>query len=110
MSGIDDALNAFRARYAAWTGNRGLKRVAGRIPSLTQRELEVFYLLGSGASNTDLMRLLYLSSPTVKGHVSQILAKLNVTRLECVAISALWAQEMRRAAPMPVAEAPALLE
>ncbi|MGH7553525.1 MAG: response regulator [Longimicrobiales bacterium] len=45
---------------------------------LTQRELEVLTLLAAGESNKAIARQLSLSVGTVKGHVSAVLAKLQV--------------------------------
>ncbi|MDO4254086.1 MAG: response regulator transcription factor [Kocuria sp.] len=48
-----------------------------RIAALTPREKEVFILVGRGLSNAEIMQELVLSEPTVKTHVSRILAKLQ---------------------------------
>jgi DNA-binding NarL/FixJ family response regulator len=56
----------------------------GRLPAaerrdlerLTDREHEVLALIASGLSNTELADTLHVSLPTVKTHVSRILAKL----------------------------------
>ncbi len=45
---------------------------------LTERELEVLRLIASGMSNTEIAAQLILSEKTVKGHVSNILGKLQV--------------------------------
>lgn len=58
--------------------------------ALSEREAEVARLVGSGASNRDVARALYISEGTAKNHVSKILRKLGLrdrTRL------ALWALE-----------------
>jgi DNA-binding NarL/FixJ family response regulator len=44
---------------------------------LTEREREVLGLVARGYSNTELVDLLHVSLPTVKTHVSRILAKLG---------------------------------
>jgi DNA-binding CsgD family transcriptional regulator len=46
---------------------------------LTARELEVLRLLGTGATNTEIGRRLYMSPKTASVHVSAILRKLGVT-------------------------------
>ncbi len=45
--------------------------------NLTPREREVLRLLAAGSSNQAIADALFLSLPTVKGHVSSILAKLG---------------------------------
>ena len=45
---------------------------------LTPREKEVLAALGKGMSNRDIASQIYVSENTVKKHVSQILAKLNL--------------------------------
>lgn len=44
---------------------------------LTERETQVLTCLGEGLSNAQIARRLYLGETTVKGHVSQILIKLQ---------------------------------
>lgn len=60
---------------------RATRRVErGRIrgfDDLTERELEVLALIASGSSNPEIAESLYLSERTVKGHVSNIFAKLG---------------------------------
>lgn len=46
---------------------------------LTEREHEVLSLLGSGLSNAELSKILGVSAPTVKTHVSRVLSKLQLT-------------------------------
>ncbi len=45
---------------------------------LTERELEVLQLIASGMSNTEIAAQLILSEKMVKGHVSNILGKLQI--------------------------------
>lgn len=45
---------------------------------LTDRELEVLLCIGNGLTNVEISEKLYIGIKTVKTHVSNILAKLNV--------------------------------
>lgn len=53
-------------------------RPSSVLADLTERELEVFKLIASGASNTEIATTLFIAEQTVKSHVSRILAKLGV--------------------------------
>lgn len=56
--------------------------------TLSPRELEVLRLLATGRSNQQIARDLYLSEPTVKTHVSAILAKLGLrSRVQAVVLA-----------------------
>jgi DNA-binding NarL/FixJ family response regulator len=48
------------------------------IGDLSEREVEVLQLMAQGMSNQEIAKELYLSSTTVKTHVSHILTKLGV--------------------------------
>src|ERR1700682_4419231 len=55
---------------------------------LTTREQQVLQLLAEGASNKDMARRLAIRSNTVRTHVQNLLAKLQVhTRLEAVTLA-----------------------
>lgn len=57
-------------------------------PNLTPRETEVLQLLVQGKTNREIGLTLHISLATVRLHVSNILAKLNVTnRTEAVAVA-----------------------
>jgi DNA-binding CsgD family transcriptional regulator/tetratricopeptide (TPR) repeat protein len=57
------------------------------LDSLTPREREVFALLAEGLSNRAIAERLYISEKTASVHVSNILAKLEVSsRLQAVAL------------------------
>jgi two-component system NarL family response regulator len=63
-----------------------LKLVTGvASESLTERELEVLQLLAQGKSNKEIGIKLFISEFTVKGHLRNIFAKLNVlSRTEAI--------------------------
>jgi DNA-binding NarL/FixJ family response regulator len=48
------------------------------LHELTERELEVFRLLGRGFSNQEITRELWISESTVKTHVTRVFAKLEL--------------------------------
>jgi len=48
------------------------------IGDLSEREVEVLQLMARGLSNHEIAKELFLSSTTVKTHVSHILTKLGV--------------------------------
>jgi NarL family two-component system response regulator LiaR len=54
--------------------------INGEIPPccMTERELEVLKLIAQGFSNCQIAEALVISEYTVKGHVSNILSKLNL--------------------------------
>jgi DNA-binding NarL/FixJ family response regulator len=49
-----------------------------RLALLTERELDILRLLGSGRTNQEISQQLALSVGTVKNHISNILSKLDV--------------------------------
>lgn len=62
---------------------------------LTDREMEVLKLIASGMSNTSIAEQLVISEHTVKGHVSNILSKLQVADRTQAAVYA-WQQGIVR--------------
>ncbi|WP_462418518.1 response regulator [Kytococcus sp. Marseille-QA3725] len=58
----------------------------GQLAQLTERELEVAGAVARGGANADIARELYLGVPTVKAHVSSILAKLHLTNRVQIAL------------------------
>ena len=56
---------------------------------LSERELEVLRLLAQGKSNRELADELYISEPTVRTHVSNILSKLHLASRTQAALYAL---------------------
>jgi DNA-binding NarL/FixJ family response regulator len=59
-----------------------------RVVTLSDREREVLTLLGSGESNAELARRLFVSEATVKTYVSRLLTKLDLTNRTQAAILA----------------------
>ena len=59
-----------------------------RLRELSERELEVLRLLGTGESNAELAKQMFVSEATVKTYVSRLLAKLNLANRTQAAILA----------------------
>ncbi|MER7951496.1 response regulator transcription factor [Streptomyces sp. NPDC096079] len=59
---------------------------AGRLAELADREREVAVAVGHGRSNAEIAAELYMSVPTVKAHVSRILAKLDLNNRVQIAL------------------------
>jgi DNA-binding NarL/FixJ family response regulator len=53
-------------------------RAVQPFPTLTDREREILGMIAAGWSNTDIARRLVLSDKTVRNHVSNVFAKLQV--------------------------------
>jgi NarL family two-component system response regulator LiaR len=70
--------------------NRRSQTAAKTAPDdLTEREIEVIKLMAQGLSNLEIAEILVISDQTVRGHVSNILSKLNVTNRTQVVLYAL---------------------
>jgi DNA-binding NarL/FixJ family response regulator len=59
-----------------------------RIADLSEREREVLQLLGTGESNAELAKTLFVSEATVKTYVSRLLTKLDLANRTQAAILA----------------------
>ena len=59
-----------------------------RVPELSARELEVLALVARGWDNARIAETLYLSTGTVKHHISSILVKLDVENRTQAAVRA----------------------
>jgi DNA-binding NarL/FixJ family response regulator len=55
------------------------QRTAAPFPELTEREREILNLIAAGNNNTTIANRLYLSTKTVRNHVSNIFSKMQVT-------------------------------
>jgi DNA-binding NarL/FixJ family response regulator len=58
-----------------------------KLASLTERERQVALAIGQGMSNAEISKQLYLSMPTVKAHVSRLLAKLGADNRVQIALT-----------------------
>ncbi|MFJ1577011.1 response regulator [Streptomyces sp. NPDC088182] len=67
-------------------GARRDTAAADRLDSLAEREREVALAVGRGQSNAEIAAGLYMSVPTVKAHVSRILAKLGLNNRVQIAL------------------------
>ncbi|MFE9407060.1 response regulator [Streptomyces sp. NPDC006530] len=70
---------------AAAPGDRAA-RARERVALLAEREREVAVAVGRGHSNAEISARLYLSVPTVKTHVSRVLAKLGLNNRVQIAL------------------------
>jgi DNA-binding NarL/FixJ family response regulator len=62
--------------------------VSERVQELSERETEVFALVGAGLTNTEIAEQLFISVATVKSHVRHILAKLDLRdRVQAVVLA-----------------------
>jgi DNA-binding NarL/FixJ family response regulator len=66
-----------RRLIGSFSRPRGERPKASRLVGLTKREQEVLVLIANGLSNVEISKRLVISLPTVKTHVSSLLAKLR---------------------------------
>ncbi|WP_225991789.1 response regulator transcription factor, partial [Actinomadura montaniterrae] len=68
-----------RARLDTGAGRAAAPAPAGPFAALTAREREVLKLVAEGRNNKEIAAALFISPKTASVHVSNILAKLNVS-------------------------------
>lgn len=64
----------------------GAKELQVTKVSLTPRELDVLYCIALGMSNKQIAQNLFISTTTVRSHVSSMIRKLNVENRTQLAI------------------------
>lgn len=69
---------------------------AGRVATLSDREHEIFELIGAGASNREIAERLFIAEKTVKNQITGLLAKLHLSRRTEVAALAARVDERTR--------------
>ncbi len=74
------------ARVAETGTDARRTRAAARLARLNAREREVAVEVGKGRSNAEIAAALHLSVPTVKTHVSGVLAKLDLNNRVQIAL------------------------
>ncbi|WP_267242348.1 response regulator [Streptomyces sp. PR69] len=74
------------AHVADSAGDERALRARARLDALAEREHEVAVAVGHGRSNAEIAAELYMSVPTVKAHVSRILAKLELNNRVQIAL------------------------
>ncbi len=68
--------------------------IADPINRLTDRELNVFELIGRGLKNKQIADKLYLSVKTVESHRENIKSKLNIdSSMELIKLASMWISE-----------------
>jgi two-component system response regulator DevR len=81
---LDDAL--VKRAFARLEQSAGEDRA---VSSLTEQERRIFELIGQGHSNRQIAETMYLAEKTVKNYVSNLLAKLGMSRrTEAAALAA----------------------
>jgi DNA-binding NarL/FixJ family response regulator len=65
-------------RLIDYFGAQRSSAAAPPFPELTEREREILNLIAAGDNNTAIAERLFLSAKTVRNHVSNIFAKLQV--------------------------------
>ena len=74
----DVAMRAFKKTLESRPDHRSASSATG-IEKLSDREMHVFHLLGSGLGNTQIARSLHLSVKTIESHRENIKHKLDLS-------------------------------
>ncbi len=69
---------------------------AGMLADLTPQERKIFDLIGDGMSNRQIAEEMHLAEKTVKNYISNLFAKLGVTRRTQAAAMAVRVEEQQR--------------
>ena len=69
---------------------------AGMLAELTPQERKIFDLIGDGMSNRQIAGEMHLAEKTVKNYISNLFAKLGVTRRTQAAAMAVRVEEQQR--------------
>ncbi len=69
---------------------------AGMLAELTPQERKIFDLIGDGMSNRQIAEQMHLAEKTVKNYISNLFAKLGVTRRTQAAAMAVRVEEQQR--------------
>lgn len=83
---IRRATGDYRAPGGPADGQHATGRARQLLAGLTERERDVAIAVGRGGSNADIGAALFMSVPTVKAHVSRVLAKLGAQNRVQVAL------------------------
>lgn len=78
---LDRIRNALQHESSSWLRHSDQLQMQQRIDLLTERETEVFELVGVGHSNKQVATALGISERTVEVHRSQVMKKLEVATL-----------------------------
>lgn len=70
--------------------------VEGQVSELTPQERRIFDLIGEGMSNREIAEDMYLAEKTVKNYISNMFAKLGVSRRTQAAAMAARLEEQQR--------------
>lgn len=79
----DPAWDRFLAEVKSFIGSTGAETVSGEpeklFPELTPRECEVLELIAMGLKNDEIADRLFITSKTVRNHITHIFSKLQVS-------------------------------